>query len=117
MKPLFADWELSKILLLLLGCFTFGAVTFFVLTLFIKSPSNTTQQSNEIVVTPEQIQEKKNSVMASIQGSGDTQATTSITSSTQSQTSKRILTPEQKATGDPNIGRKLDILDALNKTK
>ena len=67
MKPLFADWELSKILLLLLGCFVFGALAFFGLTLFMTPNSQNNQAKNEIIVPDATLTDtQKTEILASL---------------------------------------------------
>lgn len=115
MKPLFADWEISKMILLLLGCFAFGALMFFVLTLFIAPNKQQSQSSNEIIVTPAQVAEKKVNIMDSLTKSQtETPASTSAKAFANLPASKTVVSPTQADTSDPNAGHKLDILNALN---
>jgi hypothetical protein len=112
-QPLFADWGIPKMILLLLGCFALGALGFFIVTIFISPSSLQPQTPGEITVHPIMTEQKKVETLQALKPTPVEIASTTNFFANRP-TSTRVVNPQQADGTDPNAAKKLDILKSLN---
>ncbi|MDB5187601.1 MAG: hypothetical protein JWO50_121 [Candidatus Kaiserbacteria bacterium] len=112
-QSLFSDWELPKIIILLLSCFALGALGFFIVTIVIFPSSLRPQAPSEITVHPVMTEQKKAETLLALKPTALEQASTT-NFFTNRPTSTRVVNPLQADSADDNAAKKLDILKALD---